>query len=363
MESFWIELLTGTILMVVQLPLLIKLFHKFSLLDKPDERKTHKKAIPAIGGLALGITWIEMALIFESVREFWLDHLAVSAPLLLLMITGAWDDQRNLSSGFRFMIQIGCGAFLVINGITINNLGGLFGLNELPFWFDAVLTIIAVTGVTNAFNLIDGIDGLAGGMAMLNLLVFGFIGYLSADQGLFMISVTWAAMVFAFLFFNWSPAKVFMGDGGSLVFGFFFIAMGLSFRQYELVQKWLSPADSLAILSALLIVPVTDTLRVFAFRISQGRSPYSADRNHLHHWIIRNRIPHKIATLRILTLHTSILPFTIGMIYSGFSLFFILIIQFSIVIAYTKIVHTITNFNRWYRFIRRYEMTDTGVTI
>lgn len=360
---FWIEIITGIVLMCIQLPLMIRLFIKMSLLDIPDERKTHKKPIPAIGGLVLGMTWIEMTLIFPSVREFWGAHLPVSIPLFLLLITGVWDDQKNLSSGFRFLVQFSCSVFLVINGITINNLGGMLGIGQLPFWFDAMLTVVAVTGVTNAFNLIDGIDGLAGGMAMLNLLVFALIGYLSNDAGLLMISLTWAAMVIVFLFFNWSPAKVFMGDGGSLVFGFFFIAMGLSIRQDQELIRWLNPSASLAIVAAMLMVPVTDTLRVFAYRISQGRSPYSADRNHLHHWIIRNRIPHKVATLRILMLHSSILPITIVMVYFQFNLFSILLIQFLIVMAYTKIIHTITNFNRWYRFIRRYEMTDTGVKI
>jgi UDP-GlcNAc:undecaprenyl-phosphate/decaprenyl-phosphate GlcNAc-1-phosphate transferase len=362
MKTFYLELLVAVLLMAVQLPLLIQLFVKLRLLDEPDERKKHKKAIPAIGGLALGITMIELTFFFPSIRNFWFEHYALSIPLIALLITGVWDDQRNLSSGFRFLIQISCSVFLVLNDVTIGNLGGLLGFQELPAWFDAVLTIVTVTGVTNAFNLIDGIDGLAGGMAFMNLSILGLIGFLSNNQGLLIVTCTWALMVLVFLYFNWSPAKVFMGDGGSLVFGFFFIGMGLTFRKEIPELPWLTPATSLAILSALLIVPVTDTLRVFAFRISQGRSPYSADRNHLHHWIIRNRIAHKIATLRILLLHASILPVTMFLVINEFSLLSILLIQFFIVLGYTKMIHTITNFNRWYRFIRRYEMNDSGYT-
>jgi UDP-GlcNAc:undecaprenyl-phosphate GlcNAc-1-phosphate transferase len=361
MEKFYIELIVGIVLIAIQLPLLIALFHRFQLLDQPDERKAHKKAIPAIGGIAIGLTMIELSLGFSLFRDFWIDNYAIGVPLVVLMITGFWDDQRNLSSGVRFLVQLGCSLFLVYNGVSINNLGGMLGFSELPFWFDALLTVLTVAGVTNAFNLIDGIDGLAGGIAFSNLIVFALIGYLSGYTGFMAVSITWAALVLVFLFYNWSPAKVFMGDGGSLVFGFFFISMGLSIREETIVADWLSSSSSIAIISALLIVPVTDTLRVFAFRISQGKSPYSADRNHLHHWIIRNRISHKIATLRILMLHFSILPITILMIYFNISLIGIILIQFLIVISYTKIVHAITNFNRWYRFIRLYEMNDSGI--
>lgn len=361
MENYFVELIVGVILMAIQLPLFINLFHKLKLLDQPDERKSHKKAIPAIGGVVIGLTMIELTIVFKSFSDFWMENYAIGIPCLVLMITGFWDDQRNLSSGIRFLIQFGCSLFLVYNGISINNLGGILGFSELPFWFDAGLTVITVAGITNAFNLIDGIDGLAGGIAFSNLIVFALIAYLSGYTGFLIVSLTWAALILVFLFFNWSPAKVFMGDGGSLVLGFFFIAMGLSLREEQMVYNWLNASSSIAILGALLIVPVTDTLRVFAFRISQGRSPYSADRNHLHHWIIKNRISHKIATMRILMLHLCILPVTIFMIYFNFSLIAILLIQFAIVLLYTKLVHAITNFNRWYRFIRLYEMNDSGL--
>lgn len=361
MEKFYIELIVGVVLMIIQLPLLINLFHRFRLLDKPDERKVHKVAIPAIGGIVIGITMIELTIAFSSFRGFWIDNYAIGVPLIVLMITGFWDDQRNLSSGLRFLVQFGCSLFLVYNGVSVNNLGGMLGFSELPFWFDASLTVITVAGVTNAFNLIDGIDGLAGGIAFSNLIVFALIGFLSGYTSLMAVSITWSALVLVFLFYNWSPAKVFMGDGGSLVLGFFFISMGLSIRVETSVLHWLSASSSIAIISALLILPITDTLRVFAFRISQGRSPYSADRNHLHHWIVRNGISHKIATLRILMLHFSILPLTILMIYFNFSIIAIILIQFLIVISYTKLIQAITNFNRWYRFIRLYEMNDSGV--
>lgn len=356
-------LLSGIILMAVQLPLLIHVFTRRNWVDNPDERKKHKKAIPAIGGLALGLTLLELSLVFPSLREFWMAHHGVALPMLVLLITGAWDDQKNLSSRLRFLIQAGCAVYLVASGVSVGFLGGIFGFHELPFWFDASLTVIAVIGVTNAFNLIDGIDGLSGGMALMNLLTFALIAYLSGNAVLFSLALTWAAMTLVFLFYNWSPAKVFMGDGGSLVFGFFFIAMGLSLRQSPEISNALPSSASLALLAALLMVPVTDTLRVFAFRISQGRSPYSADRNHLHHWIVRNRTGHTIATLRILLVHALILPFTIFLIYMEMPLFWILITQFGIVLAYTKLVQMITNFNRWYRFIRRFEMSEAGYTV
>jgi len=356
MEKFMLTILVAAVLMALQLPLMIRLFHKLSLLDKPDARKTHKQAIPAIGGLVIGLVWLELILIFPSLRQAWSEYLPIALPLLALCITGVWDDQRHLSSGIRFLVQISCAIFLVINGITIGNLGGIFGIYELPFWFDAIFTVIVITGVTNAFNLIDGIDGLAGGIALINLLFFGLFAYFTGSDFLMHIVLVWAVLVFVFLQFNWSPAKVFMGDGGSLVFGFFFIAMGLKFRQELESIQFMNPAATLGILSALLMVPVTDTLRVFAFRISQGRSPYSADRNHLHHWIVRNQMPHHMATLQIIILHAFLLPVTNVLLYFEFSLLTIVLSQFFIVLSYTKLIQAITNFNRWYRFIRRYEM-------
>ncbi|MEZ5173684.1 MAG: MraY family glycosyltransferase [Bacteroidia bacterium] len=354
-SNFLIIGVTAAMLMAIQLPLMIKLFHKLALLDEPDERKRHKKAIPAIGGLVIAMVWVELFLFFEPVRQFWINQAVIGIPLLLLCITGVWDDQKHLSSGKRFMVQILSGVYLVINGITIQDFGGILGIHELPFWFDAIFTVVVVTGITNAFNLIDGIDGLAGGIAFANLIIFSLIAFLAGHFDLLAICLIWSATVLVFLFFNWSPAKVFMGDGGSLVFGFFFVGMGLKFRQ-DVVQMQGMDADiSLAMLAALFIVPVTDTLRVFAYRISQGRSPYSADRNHLHHWIVRNQVPHNMATLQILILHTILLPVSNLLLFIGIPALPVMLIQFGIVLGYTKFVQAITNFNRWYLFIRRYE--------
>ena len=185
---------------------------------------------------------------------------------------------------------------------------GFLGIHELPETFSLLLTYLTIIVIINSFNLIDGIDGLAGSLGLMSATVFGCY-FLMVDMPAFSIlSFSLAGTLVAFLIFNFQPAKVFMGDTGSLLIGLI---------QAILVIKFINVADSAevaypmvaspAIGFAILMVPLMDTLRVFAIRIFHRRSPFSPDRNHVHHLLLDKGLSHKEITLTLVTINIAVI--------------------------------------------------------
>jgi UDP-N-acetylmuramyl pentapeptide phosphotransferase/UDP-N-acetylglucosamine-1-phosphate transferase len=175
---------------------------------------------------------------------------------------------------------------------------GLLGITEIPLAISYILSYISIIVIINAFNLIDGVDGLAGTLGMLTMTVFGAYFYMANMPAYSILAFSLAGSLLAFLWFNYNPAKIFMGDSGSLILGLV---------NAILVIKFITVADdrnsgnflesSVAIGFSVLMLPLTDTLRVFSMRIFKGRSPFSADREHIHHLMLDRGLSHKYVTL------------------------------------------------------------------
>jgi undecaprenyl-phosphate alpha-N-acetylglucosaminyl 1-phosphatetransferase len=268
-------------------PLLKRLAPALGLVDVPDERKQHAVPTPLVGGVAiflgLGLT------------ALWLlatGWLAPSPPVLsllvggsLMVIVGAIDDARDLSPGVRFAAQAAAALLMIFGGgVVLTDLGGMTPSGETLAlgWLAAPFTIFATIGIINALNMCDGLDGLSGSLALVSL------------SGLFVAAVAWgtpltilplamlAAAVVGFLAFNLrlpgrARASVFMGDAGSMFLGFALTWFTVSMSQGE--DRALPPAAALWFL----MVPIFDTVTMMLRRILRGRSPFSPDREHLHH--------------------------------------------------------------------------------
>ena len=273
---------------------------RINLTDKPNLRKIHQEPVPLVGGLAIfSFSWLSAILFFQFSEELNLIKNIFISSFIILMI-GLIDDRFDIRASLRLAIQLLLAHYIFWTGIRIESLYGLFGIYELFFWQQYLLTIIVITGVSNAFNLMDGIDGLAGGLAVLSSVVLIVITSLNGQNNLRIFFLTILGSLIAFLIYNFSKRpKIFMGDAGSMTLGFLFSIAGIA--QLPLQPNGNKSSWILTGVVAILIVPVLDALRVFRGRLKAGYSPFHADRTHLHHLVLYLGIQHGVATLCLVT--------------------------------------------------------------
>jgi UDP-GlcNAc:undecaprenyl-phosphate GlcNAc-1-phosphate transferase len=180
-------------------------------------------------------------------------------------------------------------------------------LNELPLSAQYTFTLLAIVGITNAFNLIDGIDGLAGGLGFMSLVTLGLFLTMSGDNNTALIAFALAGAILAFLYFNFNPARIFMGDTGSLILGFVIAVLAVRLLQVNIASGHPVLPHAPVFLLGIVLIPVFDTLRVFAIRIWNGKSPFSADKTHIHHLLTNNGFSHAFAAKMICFIHGFIL--------------------------------------------------------
>lgn len=280
-------------------PSIITLAKLKRLYDEPNHRKEHITRIPTLGGLALFVGFF-----FSFV--FWSAGLAISgfnaivAALLILFVVGIKDDLYPMPAWKKLAAQILATLIVVIRGdIRITNLYGLLQIHDLPYWVTVVISTIAILTIMNGFNLIDGINGLAAGIAVIVLGTYAYWFYQMNDVVFVFLCLTLIGSLLAFLRYNFSTASIFMGDSGSLVLGYMISIITIRFIQESRIHE---PNIFFSIAAAvyafnLLIIPLFDTLRVFTVRMLKGRSPFTADRNHIHHTLIDIGLNHKQAAL------------------------------------------------------------------
>jgi len=217
--------------------------------------------------------------------------------MIRLFFVGIKDDILVLSAGKKFVGQLIVAAILIFKGnLVITDMQGFLGIHAIPDYAQYFLTMFAAVVIINAFNLIDGVDGLAGSIGLITSLVFGTFFLLNGNYPYAVLGFTFAGSLLAFLFYNFNPAKIFMGDTGSLLIGLVntilvikFIETGATYTAFKLTA---APAVGFGIM----LLPLMDTLRVFGMRIIKGRSPFSPDRNHIHHLLLDRGFNHRSVT-------------------------------------------------------------------
>ncbi len=276
----------------ILIPIIIKLSVRFNLVDKPNERKVHKVPISRLGGLGIVLgTLASVPLWFLKGDPVLLMHLL--AGMVILIIIGVVDDIRELPPKIKFLGQVVAALLMAHAGLLIDNLFGIFGIEELPIVLQYILTVFIVAGIINAFNLIDGIDGLAGGLALIDMIGF-FIIFLIADQlGAALIVAAAGGGLLAFLKYNYHPARIFMGDTGSMILGYLLSAVGiitLTISRND--TPHFTYSESAIMVFSIFILPVYDTLRVFGGRVINKKSPFSPDKTHIHHLLMKTGFNH-----------------------------------------------------------------------
>jgi len=294
------------VLTLIFIPPVISMVNRFKLFDRPNARKEHSVPTPTFGGISI-FAGMMVALLFwfkfythPSIITFFLS-------MILLFGVGIMDDLKDLAARYKLVIEVGLASLLAVSGIRITSFGGLFGINELHIVAQYIVTVVAIVGITNAFNLIDGIDGLAGGLGFMSLVTLGIFLTISKDLNYAMVAFALAGALLGFLYFNFNPAKIFMGDTGSLLLGFVIAVLCVQLMKVNAIHPTPVVPNIYVFTLGIVMIPVFDTLRVFGTRIWKGRSPFSADKTHIHHLITNKGFTHGFAARLICVFHGFIL--------------------------------------------------------
>lgn len=306
-------LLTGSVsffITFLAIPVIIRIAEEKKLFDIPDNRKIHKKPIASLGGVGI-FTGFFLAALLSISHKINPDFQYYFASAMVVFFLGLKDDIIVLSATKKFIGQLTAAAILIhLGNVRITGMHGLFGMEELPYFFSMALSYITIILVINAFNLIDGVDGLAGMLGLLTTSVFGTYFYLVGMPAYALLSFSMGGSLLAFLIFNYNPAKIFMGDCGSLLLGLVNSILVIKFIAVADTAAVALPIESaVAVGISILILPLLDTIRVFSIRISKGRSPFSPDRNHIHHLLLDRGFNHKYVTLFCVSLNIVFITF------------------------------------------------------
>ncbi len=289
------------------IPIIIQVSREKKLFDEPDERKVHKMVIPTLGGLGIFAGFI-LALLLGSPAANPLLQYYVAAAIVIFFL-GIKDDILILSPAKKFIGQlIAAGIIIKFGGVQISDMHGFMGIGRLSNITSIVFTLFTVIVIINSFNLIDGVDGLAGSLGLLTSLVFGSYFFYIGQLMYAVMAFSLAGSLIGFLIYNFSPAKIFMGDTGSLLIGLVNSIMVIKFINIASTPGLKLTLESApAIGFAILIVPLFDTLRVFGLRILNRRSPFSGDRTHVHHFLLDLGFSHRRVTIFCVSANISLI--------------------------------------------------------
>jgi len=283
------------LLVIITIPIVKTLVEEIELLDSPEEgRKVHRGEVPTLGGVAIFIGFF-IPISFTGIVSS-LDWFTIfSGIMVLLLFTGLKDDVLGIDAKKKLLIEvIAAAAITMIGGVYISHFGGLLGIEAIPYWVAIPFSMFVLIVLTNAYNLIDGVDGLAGGVGTIISLALATWFFSSGYAVHGFMSIALAGALIGFLYYNFAPASIFMGDTGSLVTGFV-----ISILSLEAIQLGTTNSDALmhgnvpVLVMAILSVPLYDTLRVTIIRAIEGRSVFEPGNDHIHHEILKLGFGHR----------------------------------------------------------------------
>jgi UDP-GlcNAc:undecaprenyl-phosphate GlcNAc-1-phosphate transferase len=269
MSAYFLMAASALLLAIGGTPLMRRLALHWGVIDQPNARKLHSSPVPLLGGAAIYLAFI-LALLFFGEQRYISEVVGIFIGATLMSLMGVVDDRWGLGSYVKLSGQLLAAVILVYSGVQVRLWGN---------WLDWAVTVFWVVGITNALNLLDNMDGLSGGIAMIAAAYFTLLASLS-DQilvGALAAALTGACL--GFLFYNWNPAHIFMGDTGSLFIGFLLAAVGIKLRfpANSVTVTWMIPALVLAL-------PIFDSTLVFISRLRRGKNPLTTPgKDHVSH--------------------------------------------------------------------------------
>lgn len=330
------SLITSFILTFLVTPLVIGFFKKRNIMDKPGGRKIHTGDTPSMGGIAIFIGVMIALLIFMPLVGLQRFKFFYGAMGIMFMV-GLRDDLVPV----RPIVKLGAqflASFMVIflMDITLKSFYGLFSIEELPYIISVVVTLFTLIVITNSYNLIDGLDGLASSIGIIAFFFFGIYFFLVGQTYYSMVCFGFIGALIAFLNFNWEPSRIFMGDTGALLIGFALAVITIKFIDYNHYLPDETPfklTSSVAVGISVIIIPLFDTLRVFISRAMKKKSPFSPDKTHLHHILMRLGFSHSGTTLIMIATNIAIICTALALDFLGDNILVPLIIGLCILLS------------------------------
>ena len=291
-----LPIITSFLIVLLATPSFITIAKMKHLFDDPTEsRKIHSEKTPSMGGMMIFAGILFSFLLWLPIDKIGVIKYLVPAMLIMFFV-GMKDDIIGTAPAKKLAAHLFCAFIMVfMANVKLTGLHGLFGIREIPEYVGIMLSIFTYIVIINAFNLIDGVDGLAAGVGLIAASFFGAWFYYANDWTYAILSFAIAGSLLGFLRFNFNPAKVFMGDSGSLTIGFLMAVLAIELIEYKatdlpnVIDKISKPILAMSIL----VYPLVDTIRVFTIRILSGVSPFRADRNHIHHRLLDLGLSHR----------------------------------------------------------------------
>lgn len=343
-----ISFLGAFLLVYSAIPKIIRVSYRKQLMVAPGSRSSHSKKVPTLGGVAIYFAITIITAIFSA--DMLQKDIYFSAALVMLFFIGLMDDLLIVAPRKKLYAQA-ISAMMIIVGsdVRIQSLFGLMGFYELPYLVSVIFTTVVFIIMINSYNLIDGIDGLAGGVGSLISLCFVFIFFRLYDYPIGFLAIAVLGSLLAFLKFNLSDQyKIFMGDTGSMVVGYLISFMAIKFINLSSAE-WIMISNAPVIAIAILIVPIIDTVSVIIIRISKGKSPFSADKNHIHHRILRLGFTHIETTIIICFANILIIALAYWLRHLNINLMLLIIIMAALTLSYVPLLlsERLNNKKQW----------------
>lgn len=349
MSSVMFAFITAFVLTYFAIPSIINIAEKKNLFDEPNQRSSHTQKTPSLGGIGIFAGAIFSIVFWTPFGDFG-NLQYILCGFIILFLVGAKDDVLPMDPYKKMTAQFLAIVIIVFKtDVRIVSFYGLFGLEEpFPEWLVILLSTFTILVIINAFNLIDGINGLAGS---LGAIICGTLGcwFFVADY-LEMATVAFATVgaVVAFLRYNFSPAKIFMGDTGSLMIGLASAVLALSFinMNFDLPATESYKLEAIPVVAiGIMIIPLYDTLRVFITRIIRGNSPFQPDRRHIHHLLIDYGFSHMKATGILVSVNVFFITLVFGL-QDVMDIHWLLLLVVGLATILTYILHQATKYKR-----------------
>lgn len=340
-----IALLTAVTLLfsLIITPFIIAISKFLDVKDRPNNRKVHKNPVPTLGGLSIFISFLLGITILQPQSDY---HLAIMLGATLVIILGFFDDIIDLPANFKFVAQIFIASFVVFwGGLQVEFVNLPFG-GQIEFGLlSSVITVFWIVGVTNAMNLIDGLDGLAAGVSAIALFTIAGIAVSMGNVYVVTLALVLFFSTLGFLRYNFFPAKIFMGDTGSLFLGYMISVLALLGFKSVTIVSFLIPVFILA-------VPISDTLIAIVRRYVNSQPLSSPDSSHLHHRLLQMGFSHKQTVLLIYALSTMFsaagILFSMATLWGGIVIFVISMVFLQLLIENLELISSnykpLTNF-------------------
>ncbi|GAA4046042.1 MraY family glycosyltransferase [Hymenobacter glaciei] len=315
-------------------PSIIYIAHLKNMLDTPNGRTVHQSLTPRLGGVAVFAGFMSALTIFAPLQNGVKELLA---GCIILFFVGLKDDLVGMSVSKKFVGQLlATGIVMIMADVRLTSFQGILGIDTLPVGISYAFTFFVIVGITNAINLIDGLDGLAGTIVLIICSTFGYYFYSYGGAGFgnyAYVAICLIGGLLGFLRYNFHRAPIFMGDTGSLVCGFIVSVLAIQFIEMGLRvgQPFSASAPSVAV--GILFVPLFDTLRVFSLRMAAGKSPFSPDKNHIHHRILAMGFQQISTVLLLAMLNILVTLFVIRFAHLGNTILIAALASFSVLLS------------------------------